>query len=215
MSASVFEPIFQLLKENKEFPNYQAERRIDIFINYFLARILTSFLLEKTTFVCPEFPLKTAGNNRSTKMDYLCKTATQPVFVELKTDVKSLNESQAYSYLNRNWQTCISDLDQIQSATKSVYNTRYRKLVSTISNLDFHNENPEIRVVYISPLPNDQKNSWHKVDIVKSMKLSEINFLLNNDEKIIWDFILELDLSIFEISRKSRFDFTQINDPVS
>lgn len=203
MSTVAFELIFQLLKENKEFPNYQAERRIDIFINYFLARILTCFLMEETTFVCPEFPLKTSGNNRSTKLDYLCKTTKQPVFVELKTDVNSLKESQALSYLNSKWQTCISELHQIHSASKSVYNTKYEKLVDTISIVSFKEENPEIRVVYISPLPKHKKKSWAKINIVKSMKLSEMNFLISEDEKIIWDFILGLELYIYEIGNSA------------
>ena len=56
MSAKVLNGILSLLKENQKFPNYQAERRVDIFINYFLERILTKFLGEKVKFICPEFP---------------------------------------------------------------------------------------------------------------------------------------------------------------
>jgi hypothetical protein len=74
MNNTFLENLFKLLTTNKEFPNYQAERRIDIFINYFLAEMLTNYMGKKVEFVCPEFPLKKADNNQSTKLDYLCKT---------------------------------------------------------------------------------------------------------------------------------------------
>lgn len=76
--------IFDLLTSNKSFPNYQAERRVDIFINYFTKKILDSFLQEETKFVCPEFPLKLKESNRSTKLDNLYATASRPIFIELK-----------------------------------------------------------------------------------------------------------------------------------
>ena len=80
MTKDFLEPLFNLLVANKEFPNYQAERRIDIFINYFVERILSSYLEKETIFVCPEFPLKKANTNQSTKLDYLCKTKNEIVF---------------------------------------------------------------------------------------------------------------------------------------
>lgn len=206
MSAVAFESILQLLKDNKEFPNYQAERRIDIFINYFLNRLLTSFLSEETVFVCPEFPLKSTGSNRSTKLDYLCKTLTQPVFVELKTDVHSLKEKQAYSYLSCNWENCVSELQQIRSATQSVYRAKYDKLIAAIARLGFNEKNPQVRVVYISPLPQSNNNSWTKVNIVKSKRLSEIDFLIHEQERMIWDFILELDLYIYEMAKSAAIN---------
>ena len=53
-----FEEVLNLLKENKKFPNYAAERRIDIFINLFIEKILTAHFKQEVVFVAPEFPLK-------------------------------------------------------------------------------------------------------------------------------------------------------------
>ena len=77
MTQSILEGIFKLIIENKTLPNYQAERRIDIFINYFISRIISSYLGNKTEFICPEFPLKKQKNNQSTKIDYLCKSENE------------------------------------------------------------------------------------------------------------------------------------------
>ena len=48
------EEIFKLLIENKTMPYYQAERRVDIFINLFLAEIL-NYKLNKSL-KCKKLP---------------------------------------------------------------------------------------------------------------------------------------------------------------
>lgn len=50
MSKGFLDILFELLAKNNALPNYQAERRIDIFINHFLERILTEYLKEKYYF---------------------------------------------------------------------------------------------------------------------------------------------------------------------
>ena len=57
ITQNPLEGIFELLLKNKKFPNYQAERRIDIFINYFIERILSKYLEKDVKFICPEFPI--------------------------------------------------------------------------------------------------------------------------------------------------------------
>lgn len=203
MSTDVIQAIFDLLKDNKEFPNYQAERRIDIFINYFLERILSTYLMEETIFVCPEFPLKRSDNNRSTKLDYLYRTKNQPVFVELKTDLYSLCEDQALRYLNCNWNTCSSDLNQIISSTKTGYRTKYRKLISIINSIKFNDENPEIKVIYISPLNDNASSIWRNVNINRVTKLSDLKINFQHEESTLWKNILNLDLKIFEANKCS------------
>jgi len=203
MSTDVIQAIFDLLKDNKEFPNYQAERRIDIFINFFLGRILSTYLREETLYVCPEFPLKRSDNNRSIKLDYLYKTYTQPVFVELKTDAYSLSEDQALRYLNCNWNICASDLNQIISATKSGYRTKYRKLISIIKNLNFMDENPAIKVIYISPIKDNTPSVWKNVTMMGITKLSDLKMSFQEEESTLWKNILNLDLTIFEIKKSN------------
>lgn len=204
MSSSALHSIFQLLKENKGFPNYQAERRIDIFINYFLARFLSAFLNEEVSYLCPEFPLKVAGNNRSTKLDYLCKTKTQPVFVELKTDTKSLKESQALRYINCRWQNCKAGLKEIQKATKPVYRSKFDKLITQTDTLDTSIQIPVIRVIYISPLDKKKETAWKQVSVSNQVKLSDLKINVTEDEIMIWNFIKELDLYIFEVVNSKK-----------
>lgn len=96
-----FDEILNLLRDNKQFPNYAAERRIDIFINLFLEKILSAYYEKKVIFIVPEFPLKkNETSNQTSKLDYLCafEETKQPIFVELKTDVISFNSNQARFY---------------------------------------------------------------------------------------------------------------------
>ena len=79
----IYEKLLQLLESNKRFPHYAAERRIDIFINFFLEDILAAYYKKKVIFVAPEFPLKHKSNNQTVQVDYLCafKKTRQPIFV--------------------------------------------------------------------------------------------------------------------------------------
>lgn len=113
-----FPELLELLRRNKQYPNYAAERRIDIFINFFLANILTAKYGEKVNFVAPEFPLKKyESSNRPVKLDYLCAfdKTKQPLFVELKIDALYFNEDQARLYAKRagSWPVCIETLKDI------------------------------------------------------------------------------------------------------
>jgi hypothetical protein len=201
--SQALKDIFKMLIDNKAFPNYQAERRVDIFINFFAKRILDSFLQETTTFVCPEFPLKLEKNNRSTKLDYLYVTKTQPVFIELKTDTFSLKESQAKSYLDCNWNKCVSDLSVIEASTSKNYKQKYEHLISTIRGINFPDQNPVIRVIYFSPLKKVEKELFKDIHFKEIKKISELTISISEEEKIVWDFIDGLDLYVSEIGSSS------------
>jgi hypothetical protein len=109
--------LLHFLVSNSKFPSYQAERRIDIFINFFLEEILSSYLGQEVLFVAPEFPLKKEESNRSTKLDYLCMYDTgnekRVVYVELKTLKKSFNEIQKNIYLKYSWKEAFDGLKTI------------------------------------------------------------------------------------------------------
>ena len=51
MNSDFLTKVFELLNKNQELPYYQAERRIDIFVNLFLEDIV----LQKTKFVDAKF----------------------------------------------------------------------------------------------------------------------------------------------------------------
>ncbi len=140
--------LFKLLADNKKFPSYQAERRIDIFINFFLEEIVQiEYSDSKIRFVAPEFPLKKSeiGKNgkeysRSTKVDYLC-IRTLPdnlstiLLIELKTDAPSYDPIQHQIYRDYNsWKKCIDGLKGIIKNGKLTFANRlkYFYLVYTL-----------------------------------------------------------------------------------
>ncbi len=133
-----FKEILNLLIDNKKFPNYAAERRIDLFINMFLEIILTAHFGEKVIFVVPEFPLKrNETNNRTDKLDYLCafEETKQPIFVELKTDVISFRNEQAEFYCEQaaSWPACVKGLqDIINTRMRFSYREKYFQLIKQL-----------------------------------------------------------------------------------
>jgi hypothetical protein len=95
--------IFDLLDEWRHLPDYQLERRADIFFAACLPEFLASRLkLEIRPSLIPEFPVRigtiypTIPSNQSCKIDYLALDAAgrRAVFVELKTDSSSRREKQ-------------------------------------------------------------------------------------------------------------------------
>ena len=140
--------LFELLTDNKKFPSYQAERRIDIFINLFLEEIIRNeYSDSKISFVAPEFPLKTSEiskkgkeYHRSTKVDYLCKrtlpeSSSTILLIELKTDATSYNPIQHQIYRNYNtWEKCVTGLKEIIMKGKLTFTNRlkYFYLVYTL-----------------------------------------------------------------------------------
>ena len=89
-----FEEIFEYLNKWKEFPKYQLERRIDIFIAMCLPQILqTKEISIELDDIMPEFPLK-KEDNRSTNVDYVVKYKEDLYLIELKTNNSSINDKK-------------------------------------------------------------------------------------------------------------------------
>ncbi len=95
--------VFRRLKEWRDLPAYQLERRVDIFFGLLLPDFMRNKFCVTDPTVIPEFPLNntiigTAGNSQSVKVDYAVfgkKDGANCVFlVELKTDIKSLDKQQ-------------------------------------------------------------------------------------------------------------------------
>lgn len=97
------ERIFDLLDDWRHLPDYQLERRADIFFAACLPEFLSSHLkLDIRPSLVPEFPVRIGTiypairSNQSCKIDYLALDASgrRAVFVELKTDSSSRREKQ-------------------------------------------------------------------------------------------------------------------------
>jgi len=130
--------MLDLLRDNKRFPYYAAERRIDLFINIFLEQILTAFYNEKVNFVVPEFPLKLGSNNQAYQLDYLCAfdNTKQPIFVELKTDTISYRSTQASFYIEQSesWPASVKGLRDIicNGRMRFSYREKYFQLMKRL-----------------------------------------------------------------------------------
>ena len=95
--------LFDRLDAWRHFPDYQLERRADIFFSLYLAEVLEAklgFAVRRE--LVPEFPLRIGtinsqiASNQSKKIDYLAvsEAGDACVFVELKTDGGSRREAQ-------------------------------------------------------------------------------------------------------------------------
>ena len=87
--------VFEVLDGWRHLPDYQLERRTDIFFALFLPEVLQErFGLAQMPKLIPEFPIKKINNNQSTKVDYLALSDDRALLVELKTDMASKGEKQ-------------------------------------------------------------------------------------------------------------------------
>ena len=171
------ESIFELLLENKSLPYYQAERRIDIFVNLFLSEIL-NYSLKKTgiQYVLPELPLKKEMGHRSTKVDYLCFDSNEKIiyFVELKTDSNSFKGGQLDIYqAYKTWEQCQSDIKAITKISKA--KPKFEKLnmkLHSLNLLDESSSSYKIKIVYIAP-----ESSSTRKKIISKDKLNNVSYI--------------------------------------
>ncbi len=95
--------VFHHLDGWRHFPNYQLERRADVFFSVYLKDVIEEFTgvaLERE--IVPEFPIKRdliwpdLPTNKSVKVDYalFAQNRSRVFFVELKTDEASRRERQ-------------------------------------------------------------------------------------------------------------------------
>ena len=164
--------LFKLLADNKKFPSYQAERRIDLFFNFFLEDILKAELGGQIKFVAPEFPLKKLNkegkfirDNLSVKLDYLYKreinNTVEALFVELKTDAKSYDPNQHKKYLAYDWAKAIESLKQIIHTKDMPFDDRlkYYHLVKALDSSKLISLPQEFRTLH---LLKNKKGEWKK-----------------------------------------------------
>ena len=93
--------VFELMDQWRHLPDYQLERRADIFFALFLPEVLKDHLgLDQEPYIIPEFPIKNRHNNQSSKVDYLALERPKSgmpdraFLVELKTDMASRRPEQ-------------------------------------------------------------------------------------------------------------------------
>jgi hypothetical protein len=134
--------IFERLSDWKRLPNYQLERRLDIFISMYVKELLEEKLWPLSEVIIPEFPIsrktlgETIGINQTVKVDYVLfpKDFKNPIiFLELKTDNGSVRDGQI-NYLVKSKaagiETILNDWIEVynKSASKRKYKYLFEKL---------------------------------------------------------------------------------------
>ncbi len=117
--------VFDRLDQWRCLPDYQLERRADLFFSLYVPEVLAAVLKKPIRpGLVPEFPIKQEKSNRSDKVDYLAATADgmKLALVELKTDCNSTRREQ-FEYLVRGAQKTgaelLEDLRTIRKASKA------------------------------------------------------------------------------------------------
>lgn len=102
MNDKIFE-IFNKLDKWRHLPNYQLERRADIFFSLYLKEVIEEiYQVSLKNHVIPEFPVRIgtinshSDINKSYKIDYvlISEDVENIFFVELKTDIGSRRKKQ-------------------------------------------------------------------------------------------------------------------------
>lgn len=129
---------FEFLKQFKELPSYQLERRVDAFILPYLEKAFNNKLeTDDVIFLYPEFPLWPKNKDRyelnkdaerSAYADYLLwsKKKNTIFLVEFKTDHHSVKQSQFDTYIlncKLGWERLL--IDFIEKAEKSTHWRKY------------------------------------------------------------------------------------------
>jgi hypothetical protein len=192
--------VINQLKKNQQFPKYQLERRLDIFINTFLPEIIQwKFGSEyHVDFIIPELPIKKDGNYQSTNLDYFaaCNSQNKGFLVELKTDPHSCRADQFNLYLKvqkNGFGKIIKDIRTIKDSPHNRYRKKYEYLLSVLESgkVDL---NIDLEIIYILPEAGIQRLSKNLQDsnqtvhfiTLESLRSSIVTSSFQEEWDIIW-----------------------------
>lgn len=186
------EDIFLNFDHWRDIPNYQMERRADIFFAAYLPEVLSRHIGPMGGYIVPELPLKKKNSNLSFKVDYVIATRwnRELVLVELKTDTRSIRLNQI-AYLieaaSQSPRTLVDDIVAIAKASRA--KAKYGRLLSYLSDLGISFDHghcnrcdpTSCRIVLIMPkkvLPKNAKllieSSGVRFDIIDFREFAEV-----------------------------------------
>lgn len=156
------EKIFDILGDWYKLPKYQLERRIDIFFVLYLPEILKKRYNIDIDYsnIIPEFPIRKNEGYSSTNADYVVlyekNNNLRMLFIELKTDMKSVKDQQINYYnqvKEKSIKTILEDVEKIKnhSKQKRKYNYLLDKLNYYRDKCIEDNDEEDIKVSYILP----------------------------------------------------------------
>ena len=145
------------LEEWRQYPKYALERRLDIFLTPFLAPYLSQRMEAPVELVAPEFPLKRPDNAQSTNVDYLLHRRGERdprwVFLELKTDARSLSTEQLEIYLRVSGRPFSEIVDEVETgiAPSSKQRAKYERLLERVRAGGVERLGDRVEIAYLSP----------------------------------------------------------------
>ncbi|MFC1578247.1 type I restriction enzyme HsdR N-terminal domain-containing protein [Thermodesulfobacteriota bacterium] len=151
MSEKFLEAFFSQLREFKEYPKYQYERRIDGFIGFFLPAVLKSHDINVSKII-PEFPVKAHPEYAlSNNIDYMLFDSSKNcvTLVELKTDSVSVSEKQLEYYIetmNTPWGELKTHVKRVRQ--KSKQENKYKFLSNQMENIP---DDVIMDAIYLAP----------------------------------------------------------------
>ena len=179
----MIEKLFDRMDSWRHLPNYQLERRADLFFTLYLKEVLKNNLgFDFKEIIIPEFPVRIGTIfpkvpiNKSYKIDYLCisKDETKSVLVELKTEIKSRRFEQD-KYLKKSTECglnkLLEGLVEIFQATNSK-----RKYFYLLTKLE------ELGLLRLPPEMNDFIESENLIGISEVSKKIEITSRVSETE---------------------------------
>jgi len=151
--------LFDLMDKWRHYPNWQLERRADIFFALYLEKILATTGVSKVRLIIPEFPVRIGeisevDINKSKKIDYLVLSESEVILVELKTDNSSRRLEQD-DYLRKAQEiglgALIAGVKKIYQAT--IAKKKYDYLMKDISTIEATADYAKLpmRIIYIQP----------------------------------------------------------------
>ena len=151
------EAVFANLDRWRHLPNYQLERRADIFFSVYLKGLMeevTGVALDDM--IIPELPLKRDATDQSVKVDYalFAKDRSKVFFVELKTDGGSRRDQQDRYLLEagqHGFRKVVEGLCSIIRKTNA--HQKYHHLMSALAGLGYVKMPSDIREYLFNPAP--------------------------------------------------------------
>ena len=175
MTNPTIDDVFELLDKWRHFPNYQLERRADIYFAMFLPDVLKARY--GPCEIIPEFPLRhgTLGinetprdENLSVKVDYAAFTKDPQAvyFVELKTDLASISDEQNCRLKKAEgmeFKELVTGVCKLRKRAKGQHKEKYDHLLNRLSGLCVLELAQKPEIVYILPSCNPSNKREKKL----------------------------------------------------
>lgn len=178
--------LFSNLDHWRHLPNYQLERRADIFFSLYLHGVLEKSLqVDLAPTIIPELPIRRdliwpeTPSRKSVKVDYVlaARDGSAVYFVELKTDAGSRRGAQD-EYLRRardvGFRRILEGIVEIWQATNA--HAKYHHLAARLATLGFLRLPPDLES-YIYPVRRGLVRKLAEVEVTASDPTIELIYI--------------------------------------